>query len=261
MTDETVPLEALELVAAAQRVCVLTGAGMSAESGVPTFRDIATGLWQQFSQSDLASVEALAEKPGTVWAWYSWRATTIRRVQPNAGHLALARWQQLRQLDIVTQNVDDLHERAGAEVLTHVHGSIFDVRCSSCGEPGQEGYPGLIEPVEHIDPPRCRRCGAPLRPGVVLFGEMLPSGAMELGATAVEAADLVLVVGTSNMVYPAALLPELAVQAGVPVIEINPQETGASHLATFTLRSTAASALPALVAALESPRPGEPSAD
>ena len=167
MSNQTVevPGRILDLARSAGRVVVLTGAGMSAESGVPTFRDIATGLWSQFSESDLATAEALAEHPGTVWAWYAWRATTIRHVAPNAGHVALATWQRHRRLDIVTQNVDDLHERAGAAVLSHVHGSIFDVRCAHCGLPGHEGYPELQEPVERIDPPACERCGGGLRPG------------------------------------------------------------------------------------------------
>ena len=253
MSNQTVevPGRILDLARSAGRVVVLTGAGMSAESGVPTFRDIATGLWSQFSESDLATAEALAEHPGTVWAWYAWRATTIRHVAPNAGHVALATWQRHRRLDIVTQNVDDLHERAGAAVLSHVHGSIFDVRCAHCGLPGHEGYPELQEPVERIDPPACERCGGGLRPGVVLFNEMLPAGAMESAAEAIERADLVLVVGTSNMVYPAAMLPELAARAGIPVVEVNPADTGLSRISAESWRATAATALPALVAALE----------
>lgn len=250
MGEIDVPREIAERARSATRVCVLTGAGMSAESGVPTFRDVATGLWSRFSQADLASTQALAESPGTVWAWYSWRATTIRNVRPNAGHEALAAWQRRNHLDIVTQNVDDLHERAGATVLAHVHGSIFDTRCANCALSADEDYPALSDPVDHIEPPQCVRCGGPLRPGVVLFGEMLPEGALEAGARAVESADLVLVVGTSGMVYPAALLPELAVQAGIPVVEINPQPTPASDLCTATWRTSAALALPALVRSL-----------
>lgn len=252
MEANEIPAQIRDLAVDAQRVCVLTGAGMSAESGVATFRDIGTGLWRRFSQADLASVESLHQHPGTVWAWYAWRATAIRRSAPNAGHLALAQWQQQRELDIVTQNVDDLHERAGARVLAHLHGNIFDVRCTRCGRPGDEGYPELDEPVEEIEPPRCRHCGGYLRPGVVLFGEMLPEGALERAAMAVEAADLVLVVGTSGIVYPAAMLPELASQAGVPVVEINPEPTPASHTCSFAWRATAGVALPALVEAIVS---------
>lgn len=245
-----VPARILDLARPAERVVVLTGAGMSAESGVPTFRDIATGLWSRFSESDLATAEALAEHPATVWAWYAWRATTISHVSPNAGHAALATWQRHRHLEIVTQNVDDLHERAGATVLSHVHGSIFDVRCAYCSEPGHVGYPELHEPVERIEPPACQKCGSHLRPGVVLFNEMLPAGAMESAAEAIERADLVLVVGTSNMVYPAAMLPELAVRAGIPVVEVNPAATALSTISTQVWRATAATALPALVEAL-----------
>ena len=250
MTEVEVPERIAAWARQAKHVCVLTGAGMSAESGVPTFRDVATGLWSQYSQADLASVEALNEHPGTVWAWYSWRATTIRNVDPNPGHIALAQWQQRTKLDIVTQNVDELHERAGADVLAHVHGSIFDVRCMNCGLLSEEDYPRLLEPVEYIDPPACLRCGGSLRPGVVLFGETLPEGALEAGAQAAQEADLVLVVGTSGMVYPAALLPEMAAAAGVPVVEINPQPTPASKVCSATWRTTAAIALPALVSSL-----------
>lgn len=242
-----IPHEITELTRAAERVCVLTGAGMSAESGVATFRDVATGLWSRFSQSDLATPEAWEEDPGRVWAWYSWRATMIGRSEPNAGHRALAQWQQHVDLDIVTQNVDNLHERAGAEVLEHVHGDIFAVRCARCGTPSDAGYPTLEEPVEHIEPPRCGRCDGYVRPGVVWFGEMLPEGAMERGAEAARSADLVLVVGTSGMVYPAALLPEIAADAGVPVVEINPESTPTSRQCTHTWRTTSAVALPALL--------------
>lgn len=131
----TPPARILDLARPARRVAVLTGAGMSAESGVPTFRDAQTGLWEHFDPADLATPEAWDRDPASVWAWYQWRVALVRRVQPNAGHRALARWGRTVDLSIVTQNVDDLHERAGSPVLSHLHGSLFSPRCAECGTP------------------------------------------------------------------------------------------------------------------------------
>ena len=260
------------LVDQAQRPVVLTGAGMSAESGVPTFRDAQTGLWERFSPQELATEEAFRADPALVWSWYRWRARMIRACEPNAGHRALAAWQ--RRLDaadgtagsaeaslhVVTQNVDDLHERAGARVLAHVHGSLFEHRCAVCDTPAEhdpgvadEGAAGseadLAAMLRH-EPPACPRCpdGA-LRPGVVWFGEMLPAGPWERAVDAVERADLVLVVGTSSLVQPAASLPLLALEAGVPVVEVNPERTELSPHVTHRLAGTAARVLPALTGA------------
>ncbi|WP_324616591.1 SIR2 family NAD-dependent protein deacylase [Ornithinimicrobium avium] len=183
-----VPGRALELVRRAQRVCVLTGAGMSAESGVPTFRDAQVGLWERFDPAELATPSAWEEDPGQVWAWYAWRAGLVRRAEPNAGHRALADWQQRpgTQLRIATQNVDDLHERAGAQVLAHVHGSLFALRCAECGRPSGAAYPQVDEPVAHLEPPSCEVCGAAVRPGVVWFGEALPQEEFFAAAQAAE---------------------------------------------------------------------------
>ena len=248
--DAAVPALVLELARAARTVCVLTGAGMSAESGVPTFRDAQTGLWEQFDPMQLATPQAWAEDPEQVWAWYAWRGTLVRGSQPNAGHLALAEWQRRVDLRIVTQNVDDLHERAGASVLTHLHGALFAFRCAACGRGAGIGYPHLTEPVARHPVPECEHCGGLIRPGVVWFGEDLPPGAFEAAVESARSADLVLSVGTSGLVYPAAALPHLAGARGVPVVEINPHETGTSEAAAHCWRTGAAVALPALVAAL-----------
>ncbi|MDN5699333.1 MAG: NAD-dependent deacylase [Kocuria sp.] len=251
-TPEQIPTEVLELARSARHVTVLTGAGMSAESGVPTFRDAQTGLWERFDPTELATPEAWENDPAQCWAWYAWRASLVRGAEPHPGHRAIARWQALPEIDlrISTQNVDDLHERAGATVLAHVHGDLFALRCADCGAPAGVGYPPVREPVARLDPPVCQQCGGLIRPGVVWFGEALPEGAFQDSVEAAQEADLVVVVGTSGLVYPAAGIPDLAAARGVPVIEINPQPSEVSASADHVWRATAGQALPALVATL-----------
>lgn len=247
-----VPPEVRELAAGADRVCVLTGAGMSAESGVPTFRDVQVGLWEQFDPIGLATPQAWERDPAQVWAWYSWRASLVRRAKPNAGHTALTQWQHRvgTELTIATQNVDDLHERAGSTVLAHLHGSLFELRCADCARPSDTAYETVPEPVAELEPPECGDCGGAVRPGVVWFGEELPRAAFDRAVEAAQVADLVVVVGTSGLVHPAATLPHLAGARGVPVLEINPQESQVSEAAAVAWRTTAATGLPALVASL-----------
>jgi NAD-dependent deacetylase len=245
-----VPAEILALARGARRVTVLTGAGMSAESGVPTFRDAQTGLWARHDPESLAPPEAWERDASLVWAWYLWRVSLLRTVGPNAGHLALARWARRADLRLVTQNVDDLHERAGSQVLAHLHGSLLEFRCSRCDTP----YGRTVElpetAVERLTPPTCPRCQGPVRPGVVWFRESLPQAPYDAAAQAVRDADLVLVVGTSGMVYPAAMLPSMALRAGIPVVEVNPNTSELTAEADHVWTSTAAVALPALVDAL-----------
>lgn len=246
------PEEVVRLARAARRVCVLTGAGMSAESGVPTFRDVQVGLWERFDPMELATPQAWQADPEQVWAWYAWRASLVRRSAPHAGHLAVASWQRRDavELSVVTQNVDDLHERAGSDVLAHVHGSLFTLRCAVCSRPSDAAYPQVDGPVERLAPPTCPACGGLVRPAVVWFGEALPEEEFLAGLEAARAADLVLVVGTSGLVHPAATVPHLAGAAGVPVVEVNPRESAVSEAADHVWRATAGEALPALVAAL-----------
>lgn len=245
----TPPAPVVDLVRSARNVAVLTGAGMSAESGVPTFRDAQTGLWARFDAASLATPEAWHADPSIVWAWYQWRVGLVRRVAPNAGHLALTDWARTAELSIVTQNVDDLHERAGSEVLAHLHGSLFEPRCSVCGQSATLPEPPP-EPVSHLAPPRCDLCGGAVRPGVVWFGEMLPEAPWERTVRALADADLLLVVGTSGVVYPAAGLPSRARSHGVPVVEINPEPTDLTDQVDHSWRTTAALGLPALLASL-----------
>ena len=268
----SVPAAVGELARRARRVTVLTGAGMSAESGVPTFRDAQTGLWSRYDPQQLATPQAWRRDRDLVWAWYTWRAALVRRVKPNAGHHALANWATLpgRQLRIATQNVDDLHERAGSTVLAHVHGSLFAYRCERCQAPHDGPGPADLDrfadatdatdaspasdATERLAPPACPGCGAAIRPGVVWFGEALPETEFAAAANACRDADLVLVVGTSGIVYPFAALPGLAAEHGVPVVEINPVPTALTHTVDHSWRATAATALPALMALLTDAR-------
>ncbi|MDO5081921.1 NAD-dependent deacylase [Arachnia propionica] len=249
---DQVPAPLLEHAAAARRVLVLTGAGMSAESGVPTFRDESAGLWHSHSPEVMATEEGWRADPALVWAWYLWRIGIVASTQPNAGHLALGGWQRsgtLERLDIVTQNIDDLHERGGAEVLAHLHGRLDRFHCIDCGLPGDPDLTAASgAPVLRCPPSPCSGCGGDLRPGIVFFNEMLDPTDVDNAVAATQQADLTLVVGTSSVVYPAAALPGLARRSGSFVVEINPHPTGMD--CDLQWPTTAALGLPALVEAL-----------
>jgi len=239
----------------ARELAVLTGAGMSAESGVATFRDAMHGLWARFDPQQLATPEAWRADRASVWAWYEWRRAQVMRARPHAGHLALAALAARRRVHLVTQNVDDLHERAGSRVDAHLHGSLFEPRCDACGALGAfaDAAPAADDPPARLEPPRCTHCATGrLRPGVVWFGEGLPPAAWVRAEQAVEAADLVLVVGTSNLVYPAAELPLRARRAGKFVAEINPASSPLSEVADVHWAAGAAASLPALVESCDS---------
>nr|WP_281497009.1 NAD-dependent deacylase [Ornithinimicrobium sp. F0845] len=237
----------------ARRILVLTGAGMSAESGVPTFRDAQTGLWEAFDPSQLATPQAWRDDPPFVWAWYAWRIKLVRDVEPNAGHRALADLAALREVTVVTQNVDDLHERAGSEVAAHLHGALTELRCADCHTQYDDAPALPDEPVERLAPETCAACGGDVRPGVVWFGEMLPEEAVRTTEDAIEAlapGDVCLVVGTSGIVFPAAGYPAMALAKGATVIEVNPVETDISDMCHHVVRGTAANVLPELVGAV-----------
>jgi NAD-dependent deacetylase len=219
-----------------RRVVAFTGAGVSADSGVPTFRG-AEGLWRTFRAEDLATPEAFDRDPLLVWEWYQSRRELIARAQPNAAHNAIAR---LPQTTVVTQNIDNLHTRSGAKDVIELHGNIFRVRCV------REGTTTFREhPFDEL-PPRCE-CGALLRPDVVWFGEMLPEAALARASAAIMGADLLLVIGTSGIVYPAAGLVSL--HQGLS-IEVNPQASGVSSVCGFAISARAADAVPVLVEAV-----------
>lgn len=228
------------------RITVLSGAGISAESGVPTFRDDAGGLWKQFDPTELANIDAWRANPARVWAWYVWRYHLMSEIEPNAGHRAVAAWQEQAEVTVVTQNVDDLHERAGSRTVHHVHGSLNEFRCHTCGTRVAGPVAENNGPVGEQQPPACE-CGGLIRPGVVWFGEELPDEVWRKAVEAVTTADLLVVVGTSGLVYPVAALPDLALIRGIAVIEVNPETTALSDYATVTLRQTATEALPGLL--------------
>lgn len=210
----------------ARHIVVLTGAGVSAESGIPTFRDPLSGLWQRFNPTELASAAAFRRNPALVWGWYEWRRMKVMQTQPNQAHLAIARLaERVPQLTLVTQNVDDLHEGAGSRDVIHLHGSLQRPRCFACAREPYEMLETPEEPEEgrELEPPRCLHCGGRLRPGVVWFGEKLPQEALSKAFAAAQNCDLLLVVGTSGIVYPAAELPDIARRSGAKVLHINPQ--------------------------------------
>jgi NAD-dependent deacetylase len=238
---QTPPLhQAREWLVNAASVAVLTGAGISAESGVATFRG-ADGLWNNFKPEELATPEAFARDPRLVWEWYDWRRCSIAQAQPNAAHRALVELEKRkRQFTLITQNVDGLHDLAGSGKILKLHGDIWRMRCLECGA----NFPNRRAPLPKI-PPHCA-CGGLARPGVVWFGEPLPEGMMKEAEHAA-AADVFLVIGTSAMVYPAAGLIPFAKQSGAKVIEINPEETSFSSIVDCSLRGKAAELLPKLI--------------
>ncbi|MEV6845927.1 NAD-dependent deacylase [Actinoplanes sp. NPDC051411] len=239
--------EAADLIDRAERIVIFTGAGVSAESGIPTFRDALTGLWERFDPRRLATPEAFGDDPALVWGWYEGRRAAVERVEPNAGHRALAAIEQRApECVVVTQNIDDLHERAGSKEPIHLHGSLFAPRCSACGRPAE--VEGTAETDDgRVTPPPCDHCGAPIRPGVVWFGEALPADAFEAAVAAAANCDVLITVGTSGVVFPAAEIPQVTARMGGTVIQVNPDPTPLDSVARINLRGAAAEVLPALV--------------
>ncbi len=220
------------------KVRVLTGAGISAESGIPTFRG-KDGLWRRYNPTELATPEAFRKDPRLVWEWYDWRRQLIAKAQPSGGHRLIAKMEEVFQDSwVITQNVDGLHQRAGSKRVVELHGNIWRVLCTSCGV----SYYEFKAPLDSI-PPRCRECGGLLRPGVVWFGETLPAEALERAYELSSEADIFIVVGTSAQVYPAAELPLVAKSSGAKLIEVNPEETPLSPYADEIVRERASSGL------------------
>lgn len=233
--------QAKQWLSEARRIAVLTGAGVSAESGVPTFRGPG-GLWRTYRPEELATQGAFARDPKLVWEWYDWRRSLIARVDPNPGHSALAALEDRSpEFTLITQNVDGLHERAGSRRVHRLHGSIWRVRCTECCAETTDDRVPLPE-----IPPRCG-CGALVRPGVVWFGEPLPATEWMAAERAAKTCDLFIVVGTSAQVYPAAALIPMAAQAGARIIEINMEDTPLSGVAGLSLRGKAGEILPQLI--------------
>lgn len=227
----------------ARHVAVLTGAGVSAESGVPTFR-AQGGLWAQYDPSQLATNEAFSRDPQLVWRWYSWRRKLIRDVAPNAGHYALVELAALfPRFSLITQNVDDLHRRAGSREVHELHGNIEHSRCIRCARPYHGEAAPPTEEVRHCD------CGGLIRPGVVWFGESLPEEELRFAQDAARDCDLFLYVGTSGLVYPAAALPVTARQGGAYVVEINPEPSAIARQLDECITGASGIVLPLLLEA------------
>lgn len=242
---------ARELLAPPARVLVLTGAGLSAESGVPTFRG-PTGLWKRYRPEELATPEAFSRDPRLVWEWYTWRRDLISSCAPNPAHEALGRWLpgHAGRARLATQNVDGLHTLAqgtGAPPPLELHGSLFRVRCTACGHQAEHREP--VDASGHDTLPRCPRtgCDALLRPAVVWFGEALPGSVLSEAIAWAQTADCCLVVGTSALVHPAASLPRLTLDSGGAVVEVNLEPTPLTPTAVLSLRAPAGHVLPRIL--------------
>jgi NAD-dependent deacetylase len=245
------PSTVISALRSASRIVVLTGAGVSAESGIPTFRDKQTGLWEHHDAMELATPDAFAHDPALVWGWYEWRRAAVLRAAPNPAHHAFAQLEQkVPRFTLVTQNVDDLHERAGSQNILHLHGEITRPYCERCRQPHTfpTAIPQLPADGARLDPPRCASCGGTIRPGVVWFGEALPQHAWGAARKAAEEAQVFIVCGTSSLVQPAASLTGIASAAGATTIQINPNATDADGVVAHTLRGPAGVVLPQLLA-------------
>ena len=245
---------AAKLLTSKQRICLLTGAGISAESGIPTFRDKQTGLWENYGVEELATPEAFARDPKLVWSWYQWRRQLVANKKPNPAHHALAQWQYHtqssdQQLTLITQNVDDLHEQAGSTV-THLHGNLWRNRCSQCETLYQDQARASYDTQNALNFGdtliTCSHCDGYIRPDIVWFGEALPVQAWEIAESAAADCEVFISIGTSSLVYPAAGLAQLAKQNGAKVIEINPHPTP-NAIVDITLAEKAGVVLPILI--------------
>jgi NAD-dependent deacetylase len=238
-----IPREARERLARAASVCVLTGSGISSESGLPTFRG-ANGLWRTHRVEELASPNGFACDPTLVWTWYNERRAAHLRARPNAAHVALAELERrFDDFTLATQNVDSLHVRAGSKNVLELHGSLREARCDRCDARRALDRELAPDEIDHA-------CGGRFRPDIVWFGESLPAGVFERAAAAARRADVVLVVGTSGMVEPAASLATRAPRRDAFVVEINPEETAITPRANVVLRGLASAYVPALVGAI-----------
>jgi NAD-dependent deacetylase len=234
---------AAELIQKAEHLIALTGAGISKESNVPTFRG-KDGLWKQYNAMDLATPQAFHKNPQLVWEWYSWRQDLIAKCEPNHAHLTLAKWERNGLLKtLITQNVDGLHRRAGSTQIFEVHGNLWALKCTKCSF-----HSHLSQPAHGIPP--CPECKSNLRPDVVWFGESLPSTIMDHVFKELQAADIILVIGTSALVQPAASLPLIVKQNGGHILEINVEKTPLTSAATIHLLGKAGEILPKLDALL-----------
>ena len=240
--NPVIPEALIEALRSSRHICVLTGSGISAESGVPTFREAQTGLWERFDPHELATPEAFLTDPVLIWNWYRWRRDLVAKVKPNSGHRALVDLQaQVRDFTLITQNVDGLHQRAGSQNVIEFHGNLFEDRCFV------EDCVVMEEYDASATVPTCPACGSNLRPGVVWFGEAIPQNALQDSMTAASSCDLFLSIGTSSLVWPAAGLADTARAAGATIVEVNPDTTPLSNATDFQLNGNAGTILPELL--------------
>jgi NAD-dependent deacetylase len=241
-----IPDELINALVKSKSVAVLTGAGISAESGIKTFRD-PDGLWSKFNPAELASMDGFMSNPTLVWEWYQLRRDVINQAEPNPGHYAIVEMQKLfKDFTLITQNVDRLHQKAGSVDVAELHGNIIDNFCIRCKSPFLEQISSDTKDV-----PICKECGGMIRPAVVWFGEMLPYEALMRAESAAKRAQVFITAGTSAEVYPAANLPLIARQSGAVVVEINPNETAISSYMDFCLREPSGVALPQIISAFK----------
>lgn len=243
--------QAAEAIHEAQVIAILTGAGVSKESGVPTFRDALEGLWSKYNPEELATPFAFKANPKLVWDWYEMRREMAAHVKPNSGHFAIAKLESYKMVHLITQNVDDLHEQAGSKNVIHLHGNIAQHKCfDNC-----QGEPTIIDILtleydKDAGPPACPHCGAYVRPNVVWFHEMLPSAAIQRATKFSQNCDVMLVVGTSGLVSPASQLPAIAKQAAAKIIEVNPDYSMITRIADIKLNGASGEILPKVIEAL-----------
>jgi len=242
-----IPSELVKILKSSKSIVALTGAGVSAESGISTFRDPNGGLFTKYNVEEVATPEGFKKNPKLVWEWYSMRREKVRQAKPNPGHIVLAKFEQIfPNFTLITQNVDGLHQKAGSRNVIELHGNIMRNKCFA------KSHPVDIEKlsVSSESPPRCPICGSPVRPDVVWFGEFLDPDILSEAEKAIKNADVFLSIGTSSVVYPAAGFISLAKEFGATVVEINPNETEKSYCADFVLRYQSGKILPAILDAL-----------
>jgi NAD-dependent deacetylase len=241
----TIPSDLVTRLVAAKNVTVLTGAGVSAESGVPTFRDAQTGLWAKYRPEDLATPTAFRRNPRLVWEWYEWRRKLVANAKPNPAHIVLAEMEKLfPEFQLITQNVDGLHQQSGSRNVIELHGNLTRTKCFN-----ENTVVSRWDEKGDV-PPKCPNCGGLLRPDVVWFEEPLPEAEMNRAAQASTSCDIFLSVGTSTVVYPAASLPFEALRCGATVVEINPHPTPFSEQASYVVTGAAGVVLPKIVDAI-----------
>ena len=246
------PQDLITSLQAARHIVVFTGAGVSAESGIPTFRDALTGLWERFDAEDLATSDAFRRDEDLVWGWYEWRRMKVLGARPNAAHASIAALvRHVPRVTVVTQNVDDLHERAGSHEVLHLHGSLHEPRCFDCSRAHVMAPEVAQEPAagRRLRPPHCSHCGGSVRPGVVWFGENLSESVLDRAFAEAKACDMLIAIGTSGLVHPAARLPGLAKASGARVVQVNPTSTPLDSDCDWSLRGEAGKVMPQLLQA------------